>query len=595
MHSKLPSLPNVKNLSKLRRTEFLSPSPKPEDDEKFNHVRKVHFDTNKPHGITFEEDGQTVKAVAKSSQSEDQSIRVGWKAFKLESNGSARSSGFAEFLSTADGECTMLFGVPEEEEKKDEKHCVHVHVRFLLSRLYNCDIPQETFEADLFVEFMWRAPWDLLAWTKYMKSLEEYGGYKMLLKTLEMEDWNKSDLKEFKSPTTRQEEVYYSERVVQSFDRQLNLEYAGVNKFVPTWKPRIIFANMRTKNYDEMNFGDDSYSMVNIGNCWYTVWRRNINNAVFYERYELENFPYDIQELTISVLCTHPKTRVTLVNHKCYRSSCVVLKDNIMLPEWEYLGMRCSVGDDKSGRFSVFNFEAELRRIPDYFIKSGQFIFTSITVVSFLVFGIPAEHDYIGERLSYGSTMLLTTVAFKWLISEKIPNLPYDTYLDDYSQWGFYVQVSIMISNGAMLFVRPRDDDGEIDNGVLQIYDYSCFGVIFFIWMVYQIYAYFIRVPRIIQEERKRLVGMTEALYEKVDKRTLDKMTGRRKTRLSRRMSRHSKRPGSMRIASNSSSPTKSFMSWRSEREESEASEENQKVDYNAVYSVPDRSDESSY
>jgi len=571
----------------MRRAESLN--PKREDEEKFNHVRKVHFDTDKPHGITFEEDGYTVKAVAKSSQSEEQRIRAGWKAFKLESKGSALSSGFLEFLSAAKGECTILFGVPDEEEKKDEEHCVHVHVRFLLSRLYNCDIPQETFEADLFVEFMWRAPWDLLAWEKYMKSLEKYGGYKMLLKTLEMEDWNKPDQKEFKKPSTREEEVYYSERVVQSFDRQLNLEHAeGVNKFVPTWKPRIIFANMRTKNYDEMNYGDDSYSMVNIGNCWYTVWRRNINNAVFFERYELENFPYDIQELTITVICTHPKTRVNLVNHKCYRSSCVVLKDNIMLPEWDYLGMRCSVGDDRSGRFSVFNFEAELRRFPDYFIKSGQFIFTSITVVSFLVFGIPAEHDYIGERLSYGSTMLLTTVAFKWLISEKIPNLPYDTYLDDYSQWGFYVQVTIMIANGAMLFVRARDDDGEIDNEVLQNYDYFCFGIIFTVWAVYQIYAYFIRVPRIKWEESKRLVGMTEAKYEKVDQRTLAKMTGRRKTKSSRRLTRNSKRPENTRKRSTS------FLFRRSE-EESEESEENQRVDYNAVYCSPYRSDESSY
>jgi len=369
-----------------------------------------------------------------------------------------------------------------------------------------------------------------------MKNLEKYDGYKDLLKVLDVEDWKTPDLKPFKKPSTREEEVYYSERVVQSFDRQLDLEKAmDMNNFAPTWKPRIIFANMKSKNYDEMNFGDSSYSMVNIGNHWYTVWRRNISNAVFFETFELKNFPYDIQELTISVLCTHPKTRVKLVNHKCYRGSCIVLKDNIMLPEWEYKGMRCSVGDDKSGRFSIFTFEAELRRFPDYFIKSGQFVFTSITVVSFLVFGIPAEHDKIGERLSYGSTMLLTTVAFKWLISEKIPNLPYDTYLDDYSQWGFYIQISIMLANGSMLFVRQRDEDGEIDNDIVQYYDYVCFGVIFSIWAIYQIYAYFIRVPKIIREESKRLTGMTEAKFEKVDAKTLAKVTSgtERKRRLS--------------------------------------------------------------
>jgi len=591
-----------------------------ECDEKYNLVRKVYFETSTPHGLTFEEDGHTVKAVGAHSQAEEQSIGVGWKAFKLDAEGVTITGNFLEFLDSARKECTIMFGVPGniqsifnapetiEEERKKEEHCVHVHVRFLLSRLYNVDIPQETFEADLFVEFMWRAPWDLPAWEKYMESLEKYSGYKDLLKVLDFEDWKKPDLKPYKKPSTREEEVYYSERIVRSFDRQINLEQAmGTAKFVPTWIPRIIFANMRTKNYDEMNFGDNSYSMVNVGNTWYTVWRRNISNAVFLETFELMNFPFDIQELTITVLCAHPKTRVKLVNHKCYRGSCVVLKDNIMLPEWNYMGMRCSVGDDKSGRFSIFTFEAEVRRYPDYFVKSGQFIFTSITLVSFLVFGIPAEHDNIGDRLSYGSTMLLTTVAFKWLISEKIPNLPYDTYLDDYGQWGFNIQICIMVSNGAMLFVRFRDDDGEIDSDALHIYDLICFGLIFSVWAIYQIYAYFIRVPRIVREESKRLTGMTDSRFEKVDPKTLAKMTGRkfsprhaqrasRRPHSRRHVNRPSKRPRrskpSKRIGNRS--PRK-FFSKSSEEADNSSQDEEDDMDYHAVYSNEKNPDESSY
>jgi len=275
-----------------------------------------------------------------------------------------------------------------------------------------------------------------------------------------------------------------------------------------------------------MNFGSEAFSMVNIGRQWYTVWRRNISDAVFYEKYELKNFPYDIQEMTINVLCTHPRTRVNLVSHKCYRNPCLVLRDKILLPEWTYKGMRCSVGDDKSGRFSKFIFQAELKRIPDYFIKSGQLIFTSITFVSFLVFGIPAEHDYIGERLTYGSTMLLTTIAFKWLISEKIPNLPYDTYLDDYSQWCYYIQIVIILVNGAMIFVRIRDESDEIDTRMVQLYDNVCFICIFVVFSIYQFYAYFVRVPTIVKRECRRLVGMTDSLNEKVDKNYLIKVTG---------------------------------------------------------------------
>merc|ERR1719419_1102614 len=133
-----------------------------QSDEKFNIVRQVNFDTTHPHGITFEEDGRTVKAIAPGSRSDDQNVRVGWKAFKLEADGVTRTSKFQEFLNTANQPYTVTFGVPGdihslsntprslEEEKKEERQIIHVHVRFLVTRLSNCDIPQETFEADLF-------------------------------------------------------------------------------------------------------------------------------------------------------------------------------------------------------------------------------------------------------------------------------------------------------------------------------------------------------------------------------------------------------------------------------------------------------------
>merc|ERR1719233_1773461 len=127
-----------------------------------------------------------------------------------------RHEGFEKILNNREHECTIMFGVPGNIQsifnapetidlnEENESNIVHVHVRFLLSRLCNCNIPQETFEADLFVEFMWRAPWDLEAWEMYMKSLENYGGYKELLKVLNVEDWKTPDMKPFKKPSTRE-------------------------------------------------------------------------------------------------------------------------------------------------------------------------------------------------------------------------------------------------------------------------------------------------------------------------------------------------------------------------------------------------------
>jgi len=109
--------------------------------------------------------------------------------------------------------------------------------------------------------------------------------------------------------------------------------------------------------------------------------------------------------------------------------------------------------------------------------------------------------------------------------------LPYDTYLDDYSQWNFNIQILIMLVNGAMIFVRIRDEDGvdgEMEQYWCQLYDHICFGCIFAVWLVYQVYAYQIRVPRIIKDEAKKLLGMTDSNFEKVDRRFLEKVTGQR-------------------------------------------------------------------
>merc|ERR1719510_1717932 len=94
-----------------------------------------------------------------------------------------------------------------------------------------------------------------------------------------------------------------------------------------------------------------------------------------------------------------------------------------------------------------------IERNPDYFLSNGVLIFFMLCTVSFLAFLIPREKDKIGERIAHGSTMLLTIVAFKWLISEKVPNLPYDTFLDDYSQWGFNITCMIMLLNGILDFI----------------------------------------------------------------------------------------------------------------------------------------------
>jgi len=82
-----------------------------------------------------------------------------------------------------------------------------------------------------------------------------------------------------------------------------------------------------------------------------------------------------------------------------------------------------------------------------------------------------------------------------------------------------------MLSNGLMIFVRLRDDDGEIDNNACQTYDYICLSVISTGWLIYERYTRKYLEPRIMEEEHNKLAGLTGEKFEKVSQKCLELVT----------------------------------------------------------------------
>jgi len=479
---------------------------------------EIDFDETQMRDISFNEEDGTVTEVESSSGYYGK-IGIGWKALKAETKvGKTIMDGFNKQNDPKD--CTILFAVSGDQSNlpklmRIKDTGIDVQTRLLVLEISNCKIQEGTFQSKLFLELMWPAPWDYADWKELNDEFSKK--FEQINTDLALTKWDKVEEKSLSSDP-RDEELRISERIVQNFDR-----FQGTNnKFRPNWKPRVEFTNMREKEYDELNYGADSYAMVNIENIWYTVWRRSFSKAVFSATYDLNNFPWDVQVLDICLMATHPMTRVNLINHKAYRSSANVLKNKIHLPEWEYQGMRVIDSIDKSARFHKFTFQAVVRRRPEYFINSARYMFSIITFLAFISFAIPAEQDKIGERLAYGGAILLTSVSFKWVISEKIPNLKYATYLDNFSLKNFNTQICIILANGAMIFMRKRDENGEIDSRNCQIYDLACFAVIFTVWFTYHILDWLIFVPNIISEECNKLIGMTWEAIEKVEPKKLE-------------------------------------------------------------------------
>ena len=77
------------------------------------------------------------------------------------------------------------------------------------------------------------------------------------------------------------------------------------------------------------------------------------------------------------------------------------------------------------------------------------------------------------------TTLLLTSVAFKFLVSDSLPKVPYATLLDRYLNTGFLFLASIMFENSVVANI-----DEEIRDRVDAGFAYICitFWVLFNLW-----------------------------------------------------------------------------------------------------------------
>eukprot|EP00002_Diphylleia_rotans_P004578 TRINITY_DN13418_c0_g1_i1.p1 TRINITY_DN13418_c0_g1~~TRINITY_DN13418_c0_g1_i1.p1 ORF type:complete len:216 (-),score=40.03 TRINITY_DN13418_c0_g1_i1:321-968(-) len=112
-----------------------------------------------------------------------------------------------------------------------------------------------------------------------------------------------------------------------------------------------------------------------------------------------------------------------------------------------------------------------VRRIPTYYLQNIVLIMFLLSLLGPLAFIVEVED--LGDRLSTILTLLLTAVAFKYVISSSLPKVPYNTLIDY-----FILCSTISLAAVAFFAVVPRivlDDWGkETANFVNKILGISC-------------------------------------------------------------------------------------------------------------------------
>ena len=80
--------------------------------------------------------------------------------------------------------------------------------------------------------------------------------------------------------------------------------------------------------------------------------------------------------------------------------------------------------------FSVFTFSFSIRRKFSFFVSNIIVLLALISFLSLAPFCVPQSG--IGDRLSIIFTLLLTAVTFKFVVSQSLPKISYQTLLDQY-------------------------------------------------------------------------------------------------------------------------------------------------------------------
>eukprot|EP00466_Bigelowiella_natans_P012483 jgi/Bigna1/68406/fgenesh1_pg.6_\ len=159
-----------------------------------------------------------------------------------------------------------------------------------------------------------------------------------------------------------------------------------------------------------------------------------------FEEMELHRFPYDRQFLQMQMLCNFEDWRFLdqplsdwKVPDRYAETTCMVYLAPRMHTQYELftplVDLKAKSVSGENTRSSVL-FGIRVQRYQSYFATNMVFPLFLITSLSLSALLIPPSE--IADRIATILTLLLTTVAFKFILASELPPMSYMTYIDKY-------------------------------------------------------------------------------------------------------------------------------------------------------------------
>jgi hypothetical protein len=156
------------------------------------------------------------------------------------------------------------------------------------------------------------------------------------------------------------------------------------------------------------------------GFTW-VMWNRSIH-VQLRERWELQLFPFDVQDLSINLRLNDARSwdyfDLTVCSVQFHREALTLTEFHALVPQIQR----------EAPAHKATKVRMRVQRIANYYLQNIVLIMFLLSLLGPLAFVL--DVDAVGDRLSTILTLLLTAVAFKYVISSALPKVPYNTLMD---------------------------------------------------------------------------------------------------------------------------------------------------------------------
>ena len=248
--------------------------------------------------------------------------------------------------------------------------------------------------------------------------------------------------------------------------------------------------------------------------------------AIFAEQYELAEFPFDVQDMHITTTLNIPKIRATLIENLEFPSIMMHRtfqhKSVFDIVYGEVLSVEMTTSDpSESGACYIYprcTFITTLSRHHGYYITnvlSPMMVLTYLAAVSAGAVDSDGARMSTADRLSVTLTLMLTAVAYKFIVASALPQVSYLTSLDTYVLVCFLFLFLISVENVAWPAITASFGEEPFDEVYIMVFYLGSFTLYNLAYML----RAWVKVAERGRRQRLRLAEFAERGAAKEDKR----------------------------------------------------------------------------